>query len=138
MFITLAASYMVAQYVAPRTVTRTVVGQQSGFYVQVGNPTKSTGEFYVDPVSMNGDGTPSFQIEKGVQLSTRKVALRSGALRRINATAEIGDSDRTFFVCSSPVEPTIIQQGNRERSAIGIRARACSRVELKRISPKGR
>lgn len=138
MFTALVASYMVAQYIAPRAVNRTVLSQQSTFHVQVGNPTQKTGDFYIDPVSMNEDGQPSFQIEEDVQLSARKVRLRGKALRRINATAQMGNVDRAFFVCTSPAEPTIIRQGSREKSAIGIRARACSRVELKRTKWKKR
>ncbi|WP_299402225.1 hypothetical protein [Acaryochloris sp. IP29b_bin.148] len=122
---------MVAQQIAPRAINRTSISQQVTFSVQVGNPTKKTGQFYVDPVAMTADGVPSMEIEQGIRLSARKVTLRSGKLRRVNAVADMSGSDRTFFVCTSPAEPTIIHPGSSTSHKLGIRARACSRVNLK-------
>lgn len=126
---TLLSSFLVAQHIAPRAINRTSVSQRANFSVQVGNPTKKTGQFYIDPVAMTAEGVPSFEIEQGVQLSARKVTLRSGKLRRVNAVADMSGSTRAFFVCTSPVEPTLLQGGSKQK--LGIRARACSRVNLK-------
>lgn len=106
--------------------------------MQVGNPTKKSGQFYVDPVSITANGVPSFDIEQDVQLSARKVTLRSGTLRKINATAQMGGADRKFFICTSPALPTVIQKGNSQKPALGIRARACSLVQLKQLNQKER
>lgn len=130
---TLFSGILIAQYIAPRSINRTTPSHTAAFYVEVGNPTKQPGKFYVDPVSVAENGTPSFELEQEVNLSVRVVSIAPGRTRRINGIAKVNSSVRSFFICTSPVQTTILNEGTSTTPALGVRTRACSHITIKRL-----